>query len=78
MDPDDPALDYCLTVQVLPGWPTTLGTWPNLLKFYKLIMEDEMRMYRIGLLIVLFLLCGMDFGHAVGPWRATPSSTRGW
>lgn len=40
--------------------------------------EIQMRAYFIGILTVLFLLCGEDFGHAAGPWRASPSNTQGW
>ena len=37
-----------------------------------------MRACLIGFLAVLLLLCGVDFGRAAGPWRASPSNTRGW
>jgi hypothetical protein len=31
-----------------------------------------------GLLIAALLLCGIEAGHAAGPWRASESNTRGW
>jgi hypothetical protein len=40
--------------------------------------EAPMRDWLRGLLAVLLLLCGMDVSHAAGPWRASPSNTRGW
>ncbi len=37
-----------------------------------------MRNIRIGFLVAMLLVSGTASGHAAGPWRASPSNTRGW